>query len=346
MKIVFILPGSGSSGGNRCTVVVANRLIKKGHEVRLLVYKPKIFLRPALRSIWIKARYPRTNDWLPLFVGRIDTFRDLTKCGFERGEVILAVGLWSCKEIRKLTGDSIKKVHYIHGEIPWDVKLMNEAWGENVTKIAVASFLEQRVKDICGQDVFAVIPNGIDTTEYYPAVTEDQRNGIGTIFERAMHKDPETILRLLSKLRTVFPAIPQRLFGSSRRSKEISRSIYVRLPSIDEARDIYSRSLVWVLASCSEGFPAPILEAMACGCAVVATDCGGPRDIIKDGENGFLAEVGNVDGIVAKVKLLLDNDELRWQIVKRGKETVQKFSWEASIAKLERALQKVDTSDF
>jgi glycosyltransferase involved in cell wall biosynthesis len=95
---------------------------------------------------------------------------------------------------------------------------------------------------------------------------------------------------------------------------------------------------VWFLASRSEGFGMPILEAMACGCAVVATDCGGPRDIINDGENGFLVQVGNVEQIVSKVKLLLDNAELRQQFTRNSKDTVSKFSWENSIDKLEKVL--------
>jgi len=344
MTITFLLPGNGPSGGVRCTVIAANGLMDRGHKVRLLVHKAKTLSISTLRNQWLKIRYPGRNDWLPLFKGRVDTFRDLSKCSFESGEIVIAAGLWSCREIRKLTNSSIKKVHYLHGEIPWDVNLMKEAWGENVPKIAVASYLKQRVRDICGQDVLAVIPNGTDAAEYYPTVSENERNGFGTIFENAPHKDPDTILCVLRKLRAAFPTIPQRVFGSSRRPKGIPHKTYIRLPSVEQARAIYSRSLVWILASRSEGFPGPVLEAMACGCAVVATDCGGPRDIIKDGENGFLVEVGNVDEIVAKAKLLLENDKLRCLIVERAKETVKTFNWEASISKLESALQKVAAS--
>jgi glycosyltransferase involved in cell wall biosynthesis len=81
---------------------------------------------------------------------------------------------------------------------------------------------------------------------------------------------------------------------------------------------------------------------MACGCAVVATDSGGPRDIIKDGENGFLVEVGKVDEIVGKVKLLLNNDGLRRRIVKNARKTVKNFNWGSSIDKLEEALQTIN----
>lgn len=341
MKITFILPGSGLSGGVRSTVITANGLIEKGHQVRLLVHEAGIFSRSRLRKQWLKIRYPGTWGELRLFKGRIDTFRDLTKCSFENDEIVVAVGLWSCREIAKLPVDSTKKIHYIHGEIPWDTNFMKEAWSENVTKITVASFLEQRVKDICGQDVFAVIPNGVETTEYYPSVLESERDGIGTIFGTSCYKDPETILNVLQSLRQNHCQIPQHIFGACCRPKEIPPKRYIRLPSIEKTREIYSHSLVWILASRSEGFGIPILEAMACGCAVVATDCGGPRDIIKDGENGFLVEVGNVEQIVDRIELLLEDDALRRRIVERAKETVNRFTWEASIQKLEQALGRI-----
>lgn len=95
------------------------------------------------------------------------------------------------------------------------------------------------------------------------------------------------------------------------------------------------------MGSFSEGFPAPPLEAMACGCIVVAIDCGGPRDIIVDGENGFLVEVGNVEQIVDKVKLLLEDLELRQQFVQKSRDTMSKFSWESSVNKLEEVLSNL-----
>jgi len=344
MKVAFVLPCSSRAGGVRVVVIAANNLIAKGHQVRILVYKLKTFSRSRLRRQWLKVRYPGTNDWLPLFKGQIDTFRDLVKCRFERGEIVIGAGLWACREISKLATNGIKKVHYIHGATPDDVSLMKAAWGENIPKLAVSSYLEDTVKEVCGQKVLAIIPNGIDATEYFPSVPESKRNGIGTIFEGCPRKDPVTILGVLKKLQEDCPQVPQRVFGPGPKPRELPGSVYVRLPSVDKARDIYSSSLVWFLGSCSEGFPAPLLEAMACGCAAVSTNCGGGAlDIIKDGVNGFVTEVGNVDEIADKVKLLLNNDELRRQIVEGAKETVKRFNWGDSVDKLERVLHTVDS---
>jgi len=249
--------------------------------------------------------------------------------------------LWACREIGKLSADNINKVHYIRGQVPWEVDTMKEAWSENIPKVAVASYLERTVMEICGQNVLAIIPNGIDITEYYRSVPESKRDGIGTIFGHGRHKDPKTLLAVLRKLCKDCPDVPHRVFGASSRPKELPRSSYVRFPTVDKARDIYSRSLVWILSSRSEGFPNPVLEAMACGCAVVATDCGGTRDIITNGENGFIVEVGNVGEIVDKVKLLLNNSALRKTIVRNSREIIKRFTWENSVDNLEKVLKSI-----
>lgn len=341
MKVTFVLPGGGRSGGVKCTVKAANGLLQKGHSVRLLVNKNNPSIRSQLRNLWLRSRYPHGNDWLDMLEGAVERFNNIEKCAFLDNEIVVAAGWWAGMEMRRLQHPNIIKVHYIHGVGFHDNDKMRAVWGENVPKIAIASYLEEVMGKTCGQRIMAVIPNGIDTNEYYPSIPEDQRNGVGTIFGIGYHKDPETILGVLKTLHKDCPSTPQRVFGSCRRPMEIAKELYRRLPSLEEIRDIYSQSLVWIMGSCSEGFGLPILEAMACGCAVVATDCGGPRDIIQDGENGFLVEVGNVQKIVERVKVLLENGGLRQRFVEKSRETVSKFSWDSSVDKLEEVLNRL-----
>jgi len=65
----------------------------------------------------------------------------------------------------------------------------------------------------------------------------------------------------------------------------------------------------FVMSSDFEGMPNALAEAMAVGLVCVSTDCKtGPRDLIKDGENGFLVPVGDVDAMAEKIKMVAEMD--------------------------------------
>ncbi len=72
---------------------------------------------------------------------------------------------------------------------------------------------------------------------------------------------------------------------------------------------------VGVITSETEGFCNAILEYMACGVPVVATDRGGNPELIEDRKNGFLYSVGDTDNLAARLLMILDNQALRYGII-------------------------------
>ena len=75
---------------------------------------------------------------------------------------------------------------------------------------------------------------------------------------------------------------------------------------VDNVPEFMSRADVFVLSSLWEGLPTVLIEALACGVQVVATNCkSGPSEILLDGEYGFLAEVESVDSLVENMKKAL-----------------------------------------
>lgn len=86
----------------------------------------------------------------------------------------------------------------------------------------------------------------------------------------------------------------------------------------------------------SEGLPNAVLEAMACGVPVVATDDGGTVEILQDGVEGFLVARNDVEISTRRILELLDADELRHSMGQRGRAViVANFSIDVCVARYE-----------
>jgi len=90
-------------------------------------------------------------------------------------------------------------------------------------------------------------------------------------------------------------------------------------------KEILSISDVSVLSSSSEGLSNAILEYMAAGNPVVATDVGGNRELVIDGITGFLVPAHNPDALAGAIFKLLNNQTLSKEMGIRGRERVERF---------------------
>ena len=91
----------------------------------------------------------------------------------------------------------------------------------------------------------------------------------------------------------------------------------------DNEKNIQSKYLegsIYVMSSRYEGMPMVLLEAMSYGLPLVSFDCPcGPKDIIKDGKNGFLIKFGNTNEMAEKINYLIENENERIKMGKKSK---------------------------
>ena len=89
----------------------------------------------------------------------------------------------------------------------------------------------------------------------------------------------------------------------------------------------YQNSAFYVMSSRYEGWGLVLVEAMSCGLPCVSFDCPyGPSDIIRDGEDGFLVENGNIQQLAEKMELLINNKELRKRLGVRARLNAARFT--------------------
>ena len=103
----------------------------------------------------------------------------------------------------------------------------------------------------------------------------------------------------------------------------------------DDVHELMPLFDLFALPSMNEGMGRVLVEAMAAGKAVVASNVGGIPDLVHHGQNGFLVEPGDVNGLSAAIEKLLADENLRHAMGKKGQAMAYNFSESKMIEKID-----------
>lgn len=188
------------------------------------------------------------------------------------------------------------------------------------------SYLEKR-----GIRVVA-IPVGVDVDKYSPKYSE----GKYILFGGRLA--PEKGLHLLIKAYSMLHRRKQAKFrlvicGSGPLERELrdlssscgiqDRVTFIPWLSNPEFINKVADSVIFVMPSMYEGMPVAMLEAMASGKPIIASDVPGPQDLITHGKDGYLFEKGNVAQLQEFLALLISNSELREKLGRSARKTIE-----------------------
>jgi len=159
-------------------------------------------------------------------------------------------------------------------------------------------------------------------------------------------KDYPTLLDAFSRIRAARPAKllvlgDGPLRGELRaRAGRLGLGDHVDFLGFDKNPFPYlARARLLLHASRAEGLPGVLIQAMACGTPVVATDCDfGPREVIAaPGRDGFLVPVGDAAALADRALRLLADDRLRDAVAAEGRRSAQRFGTRAAMERYEAA---------
>ena len=112
------------------------------------------------------------------------------------------------------------------------------------------------------------------------------------------------------------------------RERDLGQTAQINPPS-KQIGEEYAASSILVMSSHYEGFPMVMIEAMACGVPVVSYDfkCG-PRDIIREGDNGLIIPEGDISALAEGICRLIQEEELRRSMSMKAQEVTTTYSEE------------------
>jgi glycosyltransferase involved in cell wall biosynthesis len=173
--------------------------------------------------------------------------------------------------------------------------------------------------------------NGIDTTRFRfapcangPAVSVGRLNP---------EKDHETLVRAAALVLRNDPTFRLEIAGAGpcmARLREVTAELRLEnhvlfLGPVRDVAALLERSGLFVLPSVSEGVSLTLLEAMASGVAIVATDVGGNPEVVADGETGVLVPPRDHTALAAAILRLRRDAAERWHLIVAGRERVERL---------------------
>lgn len=267
------------------------------------------------------------------------------------------IGTLDCVIVATLAGVPIR----IHGEHGWDVadpdgtrrkyRWLRQVLFRLVDRVvAVSRDLEQWLVDVVGVRPGKVsqIYNGVDTERFSPAPRNGSGNRtlvVGSVTRFATIKDPMNLVEAFVRLKREEFRLDLLMIGDGPLAEDARALLEdaaidsrASLPGFrDDIPSLLREMDVFVLGSSREGISNTILEAMATGLPVIATDTGGNKELVRDQVNGILVPPGDRAALAGAIRQYLQDPS---RVVEHGQASrslaVSHYSIQAMITLYDR----------
>jgi glycosyltransferase involved in cell wall biosynthesis len=211
--------------------------------------------------------------------------------------------------------------------------------------IVTTEELKRKLKNIYHKDS-VVIPNFVDISRFKPMQKENYILYAGRIY---WHKGIDYLLEAFAEVEKSFD-IRLKLAGIGDIDfyKDKVKKLGIRnvefLGSVDNSKmpDLMGKAKIFVLPTVTrEGHPKALIEAMACGCACIATDVPGNNELIQNGKNGLLVMPKDKESLLKALVKVLSNESLRVTLSENARKTAEKFSVENTLYKEIELIKKI-----
>jgi len=327
MHVVYVLTHVGICGGVKIILEHANRLTKMGITVTLVCHYPK--------PTWYKVE----ANYIEVPFGT-DLENGIPEC-----DVIVAT-YWN--HIQACIDTEIAPVVYFEqGDFHlFDLEKIDKRLKEFIYQqyqlptfiLTVSKQAANFIKKIYHRDAL-VIPNAIDTSIFNNKSKSEDISSPYILMMGDMNvkfKGLNHIIDAYNLLKDTNPNIQLIWITPSPPANEYIKLVdeYFVNPTQRQIADLFSNATLFVSASYYESFSLPVLEAMACGCPVVTTANHGVLEYARDDYNVLTVKTGDSFDIYKKILKIINNSEIKDNLVKNAEKTVDNFKWDNIISQL------------
>lgn len=360
MKIVYCIAGTCHSGGmERVLANKANYLARHGYEVVIVTTDqqgmPPFFpLYSRIRCIDLGVNYEENNGksiWNKLWHYPFKQWKHkhLLAQVLLREKPDITVSMF-CNDAGFITRmkDGSRKVLEIHfskfKRLQYGRKgiwRLADVWRSRQDEKTVRRFdrfvvLTDEDKGYWGDlDNILVIPNANTFVPERRATLEAHR--VIAVGRYTYQKGFERLIEAWKLLAPSFPDWKLDIVGDGEDREKLARlittyhlerQVALKHPTTD-MEGVYLHASLLVLSSRYEGLPMVLLEAQSFGLPIVAFECQcGPKDIVTEGQNGFLVPEGDVDGLARQMGVLMADEALRKEMGQKAREASKRYEEE------------------
>jgi glycosyltransferase involved in cell wall biosynthesis len=184
-----------------------------------------------------------------------------------------------------------------------------------------------------------VVWNGVDENKFCPGKTEGSSEYVLYTGVLRARKGLFDLLKSAEIVNSKFPDTKFVICGAGPLLQKLqdqvkgmglsAQVIFTGRVSREKLIEMYKKATIQVVPSIYEGLPTVVLEAMACGLPVIATNIGGSKDLISSGRNGLLVPVHSPELIAEKIMTLLCDKPNRLRLGRNARNTIlENFTWD------------------
>lgn len=368
MRIVYCINSLSQNGGlERVTVAKSSALaIIPGNHVWIITTKPGTYLfnldnRVTLINLNINyyegtSGYSRLRQLLVILSKQLEHRRKLKQLFKDISpDVIISTGgiekfvltsfrSPSCVLIREIHTPSNSRLFYANTPYERIIAKLGDFLDYHlfIKKYNQIVVLTNEDKDRCwrNNERVIVIPNPL--CRAFPISSPLKNNTVISVGKLSKGKNYSSLINSWSLVHTRHPDWRLIILGEGEERlalesliEELGLADNISLiGQVEDVGHFLVESSVFAFTSLSEGQGVSIMEAMSCGVPVVSFDCPcGPKDLIADGENGFLVPTGNIGVMADRICYLIENEDARIKMGYAAREVNHLYAQDVIIRK-------------